>query len=176
MIDESTEMQEITSTIKNLVKDVMKIEQKLNNITNNAPILNTAMEFNSHIAKTIEIEPKEINERKEEVKEPKEEVDELKEEVKPQLIISEKTGKVYLPYTKSDIEYYKKCGYKSEEEIVELFFTEPLKKYSNFAKSRVKERIYFNERTRKRRNNRIYKICNEFKTRSKATSCSNFSL
>lgn len=162
MIDESTEMQEITSTIKNLVKDVMKIEQKLNNMTNNAPILNTAMEFNSHIAKTIEIEPKEINEQK--------------EEVKPQLIISEKTGKVYLPYTKSDIEYYKKCGYKSEEEIVELFFTEPLKKYSNFAKSRVKERIYFNERTRKSRNNRIYKICNEFKTRSKATSCSNFGL
>ncbi len=59
----------------------------------------------------------------------------------PKLIISEKTKQVQLPYTEEDIEYYKQCGYETEEEIAERFFTVPLQKYQNFAKSRIRERI-----------------------------------
>ncbi len=55
------------------------------------------------------------------------------------LIISERTGNVYLPYTLSDIEYYLNHGYSSAEEVIKEVFTVPLKKYSNFAISRVIE-------------------------------------
>lgn len=65
----------------------------------------------------------------------------IKNTEKPKLIISERTGNVYLPYTKEEIEYYKTCGYETEVEIIKRFFTIPLKQYENFAKSRVRERI-----------------------------------
>lgn len=60
---------------------------------------------------------------------------------KPKLIISEITKSVYLPYTKEDIAYYKKCGYETKKEIIKRFFTIPLKQYKNFAKSRIIERL-----------------------------------
>lgn len=64
---------------------------------------------------------------------------EQKEEETNTLIISERTGKVYLPYTSEDINRYMQKGYHSKDEIVRRKFTVPLKKYTNYAISRVTE-------------------------------------
>lgn len=56
------------------------------------------------------------------------------------LIISEREGKVFLPYTAEDINYYLNTRkYSSEKQIVEEVFTVPLSKYSNFALARITE-------------------------------------
>lgn len=56
------------------------------------------------------------------------------------LIISEKDQKVYLPYTKRDIERYMRTNkFESKEQVIKRVFTVPLSKYSNFTISRVTE-------------------------------------
>lgn len=56
------------------------------------------------------------------------------------LIISEREGKVFLPYTTEDINYYLNTRkYSSEKQIVEDVFTVSLSKYSNFALARIIE-------------------------------------
>lgn len=138
MTEESIRMQEMLESLQNIAKDVLKIEEKiykLNDISNEKKIetVENPLEFNAHVSKKREIQTEKT-----------EEIEQIK---KPKLIISERTGYVYLPYTQSDIDYYKRCGYETEVEIARRFFTVPLKKYSNFSKSRVRERLCFNETT-----------------------------
>lgn len=56
------------------------------------------------------------------------------------LIISERTKKVYLPYTQDEIQAYMRYShFNTEDEVIEKVFTVPLSKYTNFTVSRVKE-------------------------------------
>lgn len=56
------------------------------------------------------------------------------------LLISEKKGKVYLPYYQSDIDFFLLIGkYKTKEEVIEELYTIPLSRYSNPVKSRIEE-------------------------------------
>lgn len=65
---------------------------------------------------------------------------ENKEEHKKILLISSKTNKVTLPYTKQDIEGYIKCGkYETEEQAIENEYTIPLDKYKNESLARIRE-------------------------------------
>ncbi len=97
----------------------------------NAP---TQEELISQIKQTVQ-----GNKEKEEIEPNIAITNEQKAEDTNVLIISERKGKVYLPYTASDIEYYLRKGYSSKEEIVRRKFTVPLKKYSNATVSRVTE-------------------------------------
>lgn len=164
MAEESIGMQELMKSIQNIARDVLKIEEKIHKLNeesiqaeiNGNVETSTQIEINrnieapaqAEIKRNIEI-PIELNEKykiKEDIQKVQEIEDNIQKKEKPKLIISEITGCVYLPYTQSDIDYYKRCGYDTEEEIVEIFYTVPLKKYSNFSKARVKERIYTNEK------------------------------
>lgn len=121
MTKENTGSQEIMDMLQKMSKSIIQIENKLNKLTPNQKT--TTNDLGATVGRSC---PKDIA---------------IKSIEKPKLIISERTGKVYLPYTKEEVEYYKTCGYETEVEIAKRFFTIPLGQYKNFSKSRVRERI-----------------------------------
>lgn len=186
MTEESIGMKEMMKSLQNIAKDVLKIEEKihrLNEESHKAELQACLQETNEDLLEKQDIQINKANLKEKEEQQEKvqntykiEQIEKKEQVEKPKLVISERTGCVYLPYTQSDIEYYKRCGYSTTEEIVRMFYTVPLKRYSNFSKSRVKERICSNERERKGRSYRINKICKEFKKRKKVTSSNNNSM
>lgn len=148
MAQENIKMQEVMESLQSIAKDVLKIEEKMHKLneesqkamlqeTNEEPLGKQYTQINK-----VNLEEQEENVKK------TSQVEQIEREQveNPKLVISERTGCVYLPYTQNDIEYYKRCGYQSKEEIIRMFYTVPLKRYANFSKSRVKERICINER------------------------------
>lgn len=135
-IEETEETEDITENSLEYYKIEEKIDRQLQEIDNQAKLEN--LEKIENIEKTETKEnPQEINEAKEveDINQENEENDSTNV-----LIISEKEQKVYLPYTKSDIEKYMRTNkFESKEQVIKRVFTVPLSKYSNFTIARVTE-------------------------------------
>ena len=135
-IEETEEIEDITENSLEYYKIEEKIDRQLQEIDNQAKLEN--------LEKIENIEKTETKENLQEINEAKE-VEDINQENEENdstnvLIISEKEQKVYLPYTKSDIEKYMRTNkFESKEQVIKRVFTVPLSKYSNFTIARVTE-------------------------------------
>ena len=135
-IEHIEETEDITENNLEYYKIEEKIDRQLQEIDNQAKLEN--------LEKIKNIEETETKENLQEIKEAKE-VENINQENEENdstnvLIISEKEQKVYLPYTKSDIEKYMRTNkFESKEQVIKRVFTVPLSKYSNFTIARVTE-------------------------------------
>ena len=135
-IEETEEIEDITENSLEYYKIEEKIDRQLQEIDNQAKLEN--------LEKVENIEKTETKENLQEINEAKE-VEDINQENEENdstnvLIISEKEQKVYLPYTKSDIEKYMRTNkFESKEQVIKRVFTVPLSKYSNFTIARVTE-------------------------------------
>lgn len=117
LLDEAT----LDKTLQNFNKEYSVLTKSINYQNKSIkPFIQNIAKFN--VLKSAKNLPKETNENV--------------------LVISEKQGKVILPFTYSEIEHFfedHKEQYSDVEEVIEKKYTKPLKYYKNSAMSRFKE-------------------------------------
>lgn len=141
------ELTEYTNQKNNIEKEILS--NKTSFVLKELNYFSDKISLDKNKYKAREVEEDSISKLEEvhiENKEPNEKIErklnitsEQKKENTNVLIISEREGKVYLPYLQENIDYYLEKGYSSVDEVVREVFTVPLKKYSNYSMSRVTE-------------------------------------